>query len=160
MTHIINCVHIILYFRHQMPYLYGGIWSITTFSPSFCAFCSNFVRNKHCLCNMLSGWISFINAKLWCLMVPLDSHTLWLKFQCQKLCVNIYICIYICVYAFSSYVIWHIYIQQECHSVLVKLHPITFYRTVFLGIAQFLGWMPLFIFFGLLTVSCSLMIIV
>ena len=23
----------------------------------------------------------------------------------------------------------YIYIQQECHSVLVKLHPITFYRT-------------------------------
>ena len=33
----------------------------------------------------------------------------------------------------------YIYIQQECHSVLVKLHPITFYRTVFLGSAQFLG---------------------
>ena len=37
------------------------------------------------------------------------------------------------------------YMQQECHSVLVKLHPITFYGTVFLGSAQFLGWMPLFV---------------
>ena len=50
----------------------------------------------------------------------------------------------------------YIYIQQECHSVLVKLYPITFYRTVFLGSARFLGWMPLFVFFGLPVVSCSL----
>ena len=41
----------------------------------------------------------------------------------------------------------------------MKLHPITFYRTVFLGSAQFLGWMPPFVFFGLPIVSCSLMII-
>ena len=34
----------------------------------------------------------------------------------------------------------YIYIQQqECHSVLAKLHPITFYWTVFLGSARFLG---------------------
>ena len=48
------------------------------------------------------------------------------------------------------------YIQRECHSVLAKLHPITFYRIVFLGSARFLGWMPLFVFFGLPVVSCSL----
>ena len=36
------------------------------------------------------------------------------------------ICIYIYVYIY-------IYIQRECHSVLAKLHPITFYRIVFLG---------------------------
>ena len=54
----------------------------------------------------------------------------------------------------------YIYIQQECHSVLVKLHPATFYRTVFLGSAQFRVWIPLFVFFGLPIVSCSLMIIV
>ena len=50
----------------------------------------------------------------------------------------------------------HITIQQGCHSVLVKLHPIIFYRTVFLGSARFLGWMPRFVFFGLPIVSCSL----
>ena len=50
----------------------------------------------------------------------------------------------------------YIYIQQECHSVLVKLHPITYYRTVFLGSAPFLEWMPLFVFFALPIVSCSL----
>ena len=50
----------------------------------------------------------------------------------------------------------YIYIQQECHSVLVKLHPITFYRTVFLGSARSLGWMPLVVFFGLPIVSCSM----
>ena len=48
------------------------------------------------------------------------------------------------------------YIQQECHSVLVKLHPITFYRTVFLGSTQFLGWMPLFFFFFFFT-NCVLL---
>ena len=67
--------------------------------------------------------------------------------------VNIYI------YAFFIWVLLYdvyIYIQQECHSVLVKLHPITLYRTVFLGSARFLGWMPLFVFFGLPIVSCSL----
>ena len=48
------------------------------------------------------------------------------------------------------------YIQQECRSVLVELHPITFYRTVFLGSSWFLGWMPLFVFFGSPIVSCSM----
>ena len=41
----------------------------------------------------------------------------------------------------------YINIQQECHSESVKLRPITFYRTVFLGNAQFLGWMTVFVFF-------------
>ena len=70
----------------------------------------------------------------------------------QKLCVNIYI------YMYSFYEFYHrayIYIQQEYHSVLVGLHPITFYGTVFLGSARFLGWMRLFVFFGLPIVSCS-----
>ena len=61
----------------------------------------------------------------------------------QKLCVNVYI--YICLPYMSS-VIGCIYIQRECHSVLAKLHPITFYRMVFLGSARFLGslgWMAL-----------------
>ena len=71
----------------------------------------------------------------------------------QKLCVNIHICI--CIPYMSS-VLGRIYIQRACHSVLAKLHPITFYRIVFLGSARFLGWMPLFVFFGLPIVSCSL----
>ena len=49
----------------------------------------------------------------------------------------------------------YIYIQRECHSVLAKLHPITFYRIVFLGSARFLGWMPLFCF--LLFTNCVLL---
>ena len=73
----------------------------------------------------------------------------------QKLCVNIYI--YICIPYMSSVIgRIHIYIQQECHSVLAKLHPITFYKIVFLGSARFQGWMPRFVFFGLPIVSCSL----
>ena len=41
----------------------------------------------------------------------------------QKLCVNIYICVH-SLYEFC----YRSYIQRECHSVLAKLHPITFYR--------------------------------
>ena len=65
--------------------------------------------------------------------------------------------IYIYVYAHSLYEFcYRTYIQRECHLVLAKLHPITFYRIVFLGSARFLGWKPLFVFFGLPIVSCSL----
>ena len=67
--------------------------------------------------------------------------------------------IYIYIYMFSSYEFCYrtyIYIQQECHSVLMKLHPITFYKTGYLGSARFLSWMPLFVFFGLPIVSCVL----
>ena len=45
----------------------------------------------------------------------------------QKLCVNIYV--YICVHSLYEFC-YRSYIQQECHSVLAKLHPITFYRGV------------------------------
>ena len=65
--------------------------------------------------------------------------------------------IYIYIYTLYEFCYrTYIYIQREYHSVLVKLHPITFYRIVFLGSARFLGWMPLFVFFGLPIVSCSL----
>ena len=84
------------------------------------------------------GWMCFLLLTL----VPV-----------QKLCVNIYICM--CIPYMSS-VIGRVYIQRECHSVLAKLHLITFYRIVFLGSPRFLGWMPLFVFFGLPIVSCSL----
>ena len=61
--------------------------------------------------------------------------------------VLIYMYIYIYMhFLYELCYMTYIYIQQECHSVLVKLHPITFYETVFLGSAQFLGWMPLFCF--------------
>ena len=49
----------------------------------------------------------------------------------QKLCVNIYVYIYIYVCTFLVRVIcYRSYIQRECHSVLAKLHPITFYRII------------------------------
>ena len=51
----------------------------------------------------------------------------------QKLCVNIYVYIYIYIYMYvhSLYEFYYrSYIQRECHSVLAKLHPITFYRGV------------------------------
>ena len=49
----------------------------------------------------------------------------------QKLCVNIYVYIYIYMYVHSLYEFcYRSYIQRECHSVLAKLHPITFYRII------------------------------
>ena len=65
--------------------------------------------------------------------------------------------IYVYMYVHSLYEFcYRSYIQRECHPVLAKLHPITFYRIVFLGSARLLSWMPLFVFFGLPIVSCSL----
>ena len=61
-------------------------------------------------------------------------------------CYYIYIYIYIYMHMHFLYELCyraHIYMQQECQSILVKLRPITFYRTVFLGSVQFLGRMPL-----------------
>ena len=64
---------------------------------------------------------------------------------------------YIFMHSLYAFCYWtYIYIQQQCHSVLVKLHPITFYRTVFPGSVWFLGWMPFFVFLSLPIVSCSL----
>ena len=45
----------------------------------------------------------------------------------QKLCVNIYVYIYICVHSLCEFCCGSC-MQRECHSVLAKLHPITFYR--------------------------------
>ena len=45
----------------------------------------------------------------------------------QKLCVNIYV--YICVHSLYEFC-YRSYIQRECHSILAKLHSITFYRGV------------------------------
>ena len=39
----------------------------------------------------------------------------------------IYMYIYICVHSLYEFC-YRSYIQRECHSVLAKLHPITFYR--------------------------------
>ena len=40
-----------------------------------------------------------------------------------------YICIYICVHSLYEFC-YRSYIQRECHSILAKLHPITFYRVM------------------------------
>ena len=97
--------------------------------------------------------------KRWNLWVEPRVLLLMTLVPVQKLCVNIYIymCVCQCVYVRSLHEFcYRTYIQRECHSVLAKLHPITFHRSVFLGSVRFLGWMPLFVFFGLPIVSCSL----
>ena len=83
---------------------------------------------------------------------------MWVTYMvnCHEFNILIYTYIICMCTPYMSSVIGRIYIQRECHSVLAKLHPITFYRIVFLGSARFLGWMPLFVFFGLPIVSCSL----
>ena len=50
-------------------------------------------------------------------------------FPVQKLRVDIYIYIYIYVHSLYEFC-YRSYIQRECHSVLAKLHPITFYRII------------------------------
>ena len=47
----------------------------------------------------------------------------------QKLCVNIYVYMYMYVNSLYEFC-YRSYIQRECHSVLAKLHPITFYRII------------------------------
>ena len=61
---------------------------------------------------------------------------------------SVYIYIYMYIYMWIPYEFcYRTYIQWECHSILAKLHPIRFYRIVFLGSARFLGWMPPFFWF-------------
>ena len=47
----------------------------------------------------------------------------------QKLRVNVYVYIYMYVHSLYEFY-YRSYIERECHSVLAKLHPITFYRGV------------------------------
>ena len=47
----------------------------------------------------------------------------------EALCIYIYMYIYICVLSLYE-LCYRSYIQRDCHSVLAKLHPITFYRGV------------------------------
>ena len=47
----------------------------------------------------------------------------------QKLCVHIYVYMYMYVHSLYKFC-YRSYIQRGCHSVLAKLHPITFYRTI------------------------------
>ena len=75
----------------------------------------------------------------------------------QKLCVNIhiYIYLYLCI-LYTRSVIWRIYTYTR--SVVQYLLSCTPSQSIrlFFGCARFLGWMPLFVFFGLPVVSCSM----
>ena len=69
--------------------------------------------------------------------------------------IYVYICIYICMYIpYTSSGIGRLY-----NGSVIQYWPscIPSRSTgLFLGSARFLGWMPLFVFFGLPIVSCSL----
>ena len=92
----------------------------------------------------------------------------WWPWFPSRSSVLIYMCIYIYIYMYVHYLYelcYRSYIQRECHSVLAKLHPITFYRgvrgnwwnvIVSARTMRFLVWMPFCVFFGLPIVSCSL----
>ena len=55
----------------------------------------------------------------------------WWPWFPSRSSVLIYMYIYIYVYVHSLYEFCYgSYIQRECHSVLAKLHPITFYRII------------------------------
>ena len=79
----------------------------------------------------------------------------------QKLCVNIYIYIVIDMYAFFIEFCYRMYIYIYTHTQGVSFSigeaaPHHSLWTVFFMSARFLGWMPLFVFFGLPIVSCSM----
>ena len=62
----------------------------------------------------------------------------WSLFSSRKsVLIYIYICLYVCILKTSSGYRAYIYRRMECRSVLVKLHPITFYRTGFRECAIF-----------------------
>ena len=69
----------------------------------------------------------------------------------QKLYIYIYVCVCVGIPYMSS-VIGRIYIHRECHSVLAKLHPITFYRIVFLGVRG--SWAECHFLFSLIYQLC------
>ena len=106
-------------------------------------------RNRHR--NLWVGWCVSFDWR----MFPSRSSVL----------IYIYIYIYIFMYTYAL-CIWVLLQDVYIHttgvsfssSVLMELHPITFYRTIFLGSARFLGWMPDFVFFGLPILSCSMII--
>ena len=56
--------------------------------------------------------------------------------------------------------VWEHLLQLKKSKIFIRLQSWTscvkFYRTVFLENARFLGWMPLFVYFGLSIVSCSM----
>ena len=83
-------------------------------------------------------WVGWCVTSWWALFPSRSSVLIYMHFL-YEVCYRTYI-----------------YMQLECHSILAKLHPIAFYRTVFLGSAQFLGWMPLFFFFFWFT-NCVLL---
>ena len=81
----------------------------------------------------------------------------WLPWFPSRSSVLIYMCVYIYIYMYIPYtssVIGRIY--NGC--VIQYWRSCTPSRSIglFLGSARFLGWMPLYVFFGLPIVSCSL----
>ena len=59
----------------------------------------------------------------------------WLHWFPSRSFVLIYMYIYMYVHSLYKFC-YRSYIQRECHSVLAKLYPITFYGIVFLGSAR------------------------
>ena len=73
----------------------------------------------------------------------------WPWFPSRSSVLKMYICM--CIPYMSS-VTGRIYIQRGCYSVLAKLHPITFYRIVFLGVRG--SWAECHFLFSLVYQLC------
>ena len=79
------------------------------------------------------GWHMILGLWTGAETYGLDDVSPWWPLFTSRSSVSIYIYI-IFIYMhilYESCYRTYIYIQQECHSVLVKLHRITFYMTVF-----------------------------
>ena len=68
--------------------------------------------------------------KRWNLWVGWCVSSWWPMFS-SRISVSLYIYLYVCILYTGSGYRMYIYTHSECHSVLVKLHPITVYRAVF-----------------------------
>ena len=81
-------------------------------------------------------------------------HTYIYAFFIWVLLFDIYMYIYIYIYIVYIYIYIYIYIQQDCRSALVKLHPITFCRTIS-GECAVPGLNVTFCFLWFTNLSCS-----
>ena len=91
------------------------------------------------------------------LWVPPDDLCSRPETLCLYMNIFTYMYVFLDEFCYRTYIYIYIYlyIYKECRSVLVKLHLITVYRTVFCSV-RFLYWMILFVFFGLLIVPCCM----
>ena len=122
----------------------------------------SFVLGIYIVCDVCGLESSSFESSSMLYITPTDTSSMqdmvlqWMQQQLQKSCSRCNKNSYTSIRMHSLYEFCYrtyIDIHKECRSVLVKLHPITVYKTV---CVQFICWMPLSVFCGLPIVSCSM----